>query len=424
METKKLNCLNLFLIGTLFIALGIFVLNTSTLILSAIVYIFGFAFSIVGIFKIGQFVIYHKQSKVEGIHLSNAFFHLGIGIVVLLFPDMPISLFAYFFGFYVLALGLSHGLNYYLMRKDKVKGRFNSLLACISYLLFALFLGLLPYIHIGIIMNVIAVYFIIYGSFYYKDFLSELLPNTRKDKIKRHIRISLPIFLQALLPKFVLDEVNDFLIPSDQKEIDARSDFSQYKIEEKADVEIFIHASNKGFGKVGHVDICIDNQFLSYGNYDSESVRMNELIGDGVLINAYKEDYIPFVIKDSEKTLFCYGLKLNDAQKQKVLKRMSEIKAMLYPWQVPNEDKKDPPYASRLLQSCPETAFYKFKRGRFKTYFVVKTNCVQLADYIVGSAGLDILNLNGIVTPGAYYEYLERQFAMKNEMVIYKKIYN
>lgn len=46
-ETKKLNCLNLFVIGTLFIALGIFVLNTETLILSAIIYVFGFAFSIV-----------------------------------------------------------------------------------------------------------------------------------------------------------------------------------------------------------------------------------------------------------------------------------------------------------------------------------------------------------------------------------------
>ncbi len=423
METKKLNCLNLFVIGSLFIALGIFVLNTSTLILDALVYIFGFAFFVVGLFKLGQIILPLKEHKQKAIRISNALFHLAIGIIILIFPNMPISLFAYCFGFYVLALGLSHGINYYLLRKDKVKGRLKVLFASICYLLFAFFLGLLPYIHIGIIMNVIAVYFIIYGCFYYKDLISELLPNTRKDKLKRHIRISLPIFLQALLPKFVLDEVNAFLVPSDQKVIDARSDFSQYKIEEKADVEIFIHASNKGFGKVGHVDICIDNQFLSYGNYDSESVRWAELIGDGVLINAYKEEYIPFVIKDSEKTLFCYGLKLNAQQKEKVRKRMEEIKTMLYPWQVPKYE-KDLPYAARLQQSCPETGFYKFKKGRFKTYFVVKTNCVQLADYIVGSAGLDILNLNGIVTPGAYYEYLDRQFAMKNDMVIYKKIYN
>lgn len=423
-ETKKLNCLNLFVIGTLFIALGIFVLNTETLILSAIIYVFGFAFSIVGIFKLGQIVLSRKESKRKGISISNALFHLLIGVIVLWFPSMPISLFAYCFGFYVLALGLSHGLNYLLLRKDKVKGRLKVLIASICYILFALFLGFLPYIHINIIMNVIAIYFIIYGGFYYKDLLIELLPSSRKDHIKRHIRISLPIFLQALLPKMVLDEVNEFLVPSDQKVIDARSDFSQYKIDEKADVEIYIHASNKGFGKVGHVDICIDNQFLSYGNYDSESVRLNELIGDGVLINAYKEEYIPFVIKDSEKTLFCFGLKLNEAQKQKVLARLEEIKAMLYPWQVPHYEGEDIPYAARLQNSCPETAFYKFKKGRFKTYFVVKTNCVQLADYIVGSAGLDILNINGIVTPGAYYEYLERQFALKNEMVIYKKIYN
>ncbi|NBK96852.1 MAG: DUF308 domain-containing protein [Erysipelotrichia bacterium] len=381
-------------------------------------------FLVTGLSKIAQLLFNKKQSKQKGITITNALVNFITGFIILLFPKMSISLFAYCFGIYVLALSFTHGANYLILRKNKVKGRWIELFVFLFYLAFAIFLGFIPYLHINVIMNVIATYFILYGIFYYKDLIVEMTPMKQKDHIKRHIRISLPVFLQALLPKFVLDEVNEFLIPSDQKEIDARSDFSQYKVAERADVEIYIHASNKGFGKVGHVDICIDNQFLSYGNYDSESVRFNELIGDGVLINAYKEEYIPFVIKDSEKTLFCFGLKLNALQKERVQKQLSEIKKLLYPWQVPTYKGKDLPYAARLLQECPDTAFYKFKKGRFKTYFVATTNCVQLADYIVGSAGLDILNMNGIVTPGAYYEYLERQFALNNQMVIYKKIYN
>lgn len=424
MKTKKINHLNLFIMGTLFILLGIFVLNTSTLLFDAIVFIFGIVFLVTGISKIFQIFFNKEKSKNKELTMTNALVNFVVGIIILMFPKMPIGIFAYCFGFYILALSITHGAYYLILQKDKVKGRWKEMGAFLFYLAFAIFLGFIPYLHINVIMNVIAAYFIMFGFFYYKDLVLDVIPVKRKDELKRHFRISLPVFMQAILPKFVLDEVNEFLIPSDQKEIDARSDFSQYKIEEKADVEIYIHASNKGFGKVGHVDICIDNQFLSYGNYDSESVRFNELIGDGVLINTYKEDYIPFVIKDSEKTLFCYGLKLSEVQKEKVLKRLADIKKLIYPWEVPMCDENDKPYANRLLEECPETAFYKFKRSRFKTYFVATTNCVQLADFIVGSAGLDILNINGIVTPGAYYEYLERQFSLNNELVIYKKIYN
>ena len=32
--------------------------------------------------------------------------------------------------------------------------------------------------------------------------------------------------------------------------------------------------------------------------------------------------------------------------------------------------------------------------------------------------------MNGIITPGTYYEYLNREFKKKNSMVISKNIYN
>ena len=35
-----------------------------------------------------------------------------------------------------------------------------------------------------------------------------------------------------------------------------------------------------------------------------------------------------------------------------------------------------------------------------------------------------VLKMYGVITPGAYYEYLNREFKKKNSMVISRKIYN
>lgn len=47
--------------------------------------------------------------------------------------------------------------------------------------------------------------------------------------------------------------------------------------------------------------------------------------------------------------------------------------------------------------------FYKFKSWYFKTYFTLTSNCVKLVDTIVGSIGLDLIAINGIITPDTYY---------------------
>ena len=54
--------------------------------------------------------------------------------------------------------------------------------------------------------------------------------------------------------------------------------------------------------------------------------------------------------------------------------------------------------------------FYKFTSSKFKTYFVLSTNCVLLADSIVGEAGTDILSPQGFIVPGTYQDYLDLEF--------------
>ena len=67
--------------------------------------------------------------------------------------------------------------------------------------------------------------------------------------------------------------------------------------------------------------------------------------------------------------------------------------------------------------------FYKFYKSTYKTYFLLSTNCVKLVDEVVGATGSDLLKINGVITPGAYYEYLEQEFKKEKSNVITKQIY-
>ena len=67
---------------------------------------------------------------------------------------------------------------------------------------------------------------------------------------------------------------------------------------------------------------------------------------------------------------------------------------------------------------------YKFIKGKYKKYFALGNNCVKLADEIISKSGIDALKIYGIITPGAYYEYLNREFRKKNSIVVSRKIYN
>ena len=47
----------------------------------------------------------------------------------------------------------------------------------------------------------------------------------------------------------------------------------------------------------------------------------------------------------------------------------------------------------------------------------------MVANSILKTIGKQIFNINGIITPGAYYDYCNKRFMMKNTNVISRKIY-
>ena len=200
-------------------------------------------------------------------------------------------------------------------------------------------------------------------------------------------------------------------------------------------MEVFVHTSANGFNRMGHVDLYYNGKVISYGNYDKSSERFFTMIGDGVVFTTNRDKYIPFCIEHSKKTIFAFGLKLTDKQKQNIDDAINKIFDNLHEWESPYQEaltksktkrikeNKYQDYASKLYQATT-AKFYKFKSGKYKKYFVLGINCCSLADNIIGKSGIDLLKMYGIITPGAYYEYLNREFQKKNSMVVSRKIYN
>ena len=79
---------------------------------------------------------------------------------------------------------------------------------------------------------------------------------------------------------------------------------------------------------------------------------------------------------------------------------------------------------SSQLYNDYSAKFFKFKRGNpFRTYYAMGTNCVKLADQLVGKSGIDILKVNGIITPGTYLDYLDRLYERGDSIVISRTLY-
>ena len=361
---------------------------------------------------------------------------LGVALVKLLVlgyllgsnlaTDVPIYILALVIGVYQIFHASINLVTYVLYRKNKIRPRFRLLLDG----LVLVFLGgtsLLSSTGNSVFqLFVLGAYFCLYGVSNIRDgFLFE--GEIGKNHLKRRIRISLPIVLAALIPARTLAKINKFM----QENADEREDIhlGMVKSGKTAELEIFVHTAETSlFSAIGHVDICYQGQVISYGSYDPHSERLFGTIGDGVLFKANREKYIELCKRESQKTLFAYGLSLSEQQKKAIEERLREIESLLIPWEPSSqllkrrEGEVKHTYSYQLKHEADAT-LYKFTSSKFKTYFVLSTNCVLLADSIVGEAGTDILSPQGFIVPGTYQDYLDLEFKKPSGIVVSRSIY-
>lgn len=361
---------------------------------------------------------------------------LGVALVKLLVlgyllgsnlaTDVPIYILALVIGVYQIFHATINLVTYVLYRKNKIRPRFRLLLDG----LVLVFLGgtsLLSSTGNSVFqLFVLGAYFFLYGVSNIRDgFLFE--EEIGKNHLKRRVRISLPIVLAALIPASTLAKINKFM----QENADEREDIhlGMVKSGKTAELEIFIHTAETSlFSAIGHVDICYQGRVISYGNYDPSSETLFGMVGDGVLYFCDRDKYIDLCKRESQKTLFGYGIDLTPEMEKAVQKKLAELKQLTIPWEpsadkiMTGDGKEDYIYAYKIRHET-DGELYKFIKSKFKSYFVLSTNCVLLADTIVGQAGTDILSPKGFIAPGTYQAYLDREFEKPNSIVVSKHVY-
>ncbi len=353
--------------------------------------------------------------------LFSCLFHLVLCLIFAVLPEFILGIAPLLFSIYLVILGISQYVICYLeIRSGERFGVRYFLVGCI-YLAISLPIGLSPLGKLDNFLICLSIYALFLGVSFIWDALIQIIPVKTKNHLKRKIRITLPKIVEAVIPYSVMVDINRNL------EVSGSRNYSYHQIEnQKANLSILIHTSNRGFNRMGHIDICFDGKVISYGCYDEGSRFVGELFGDGVLFEANsKREYINFCIDNSKKTIFDFGLCLTEAQTKRVRLRIQELLENTYPWdhRTDKNYRDGKSYAAKLYKRT-KAKFYKFKSGKYKTYYVMGTNCCFLADDIVGKSGMDILSINGLITPGTYYDYLNRKLKSKNSSIIYKDIYN
>lgn len=368
-------------------------------------------------------------SKFSITRFMNALLPAIFGFVFLTFSGKVTTLYTFFIGTYILLIGIIKFIDYLLQRADQTPGRSVVLFNALIIIGMSLPIFLNPATHTARVSIITGIFCIFYGITVLGDFLVEILPMKQTDRIKQRIRLNLPVFLTALMPKQAITHINSLLEVSDDGIIEEES----FKVEKVPDIEIFVHVTEKGTGTMGHSDFCFEGKVYCYGNYDDASFKLFGAIGDGVLFTTTDRDrYIQFCADETGDSIFAFGLSLTEVQKQAIRDQIKELFTHVVPWQAKIvrygqgtyvSEKEPTDYASNLYRET-HASMYKFKNTSFKTYFVLATNCVKLVDYVVRSSGVSGANPNGIMTPGAYYEFLDRQYRMKNSIVISKQTYH
>ena len=414
MKEKTISTNSILISSILFCLLGIILIVVPTGSLS----LFHFTISI-SMILLGTFLIIINIFKKEVI--SNTFigiFLLFAGIFFFYNPTNFLVLFPILFSIYIFLMGIIKFSTFYIYKSNKFDGFIRTFFNAIWDFLFSFLILINPTRSIKPLTYILGFYFILVAITQFIDFLRIKFPDNFLVK-RRRFRITLPTIISLFIPYTFYTKINKFL----------NDEVTHVKIDKNVsgnvDLEIFIGVKESLIGKFGHADLCFENKIYSYGHYDEESKRLFDCVGDGTLfIVNNREKYLRFCAEHSKKTIFAFGITLTDKQKEKVRDELNRIQSYTYRWKCLQETNKNNNYGdyASCLYRATNAKFYKFKESTYKLYFALWTNCVKLVDNIMKATGSDILRLNGVITPGAYYYHLNNEFKKKKSNVIRKEI--
>lgn len=339
-------------------------------------------------------------------------------LLMLLVAVMPGVLASLAFGFYMLFCAGCYFLQAYADGLSNWKNPWNLLLAC-GYLVLAFFLFMARHDDSRILQIAIGWYLVFQGL--------ELLLVHGAGRHHRSLGVqvmnhmtSLPVAFVTFLPFMILETMEK------RVKTGCEVDYNRNKTEEKPDLVVYIHTGTEGVHTVGHMTFCFEGLMYSYGNYARKKEKIGGTLGPAVFFTVDPEIYINNSCIYEGSTLYAFGLKLTEEQKNRLRTLLQEMTDSMVRWECPLQEAADgwknpasflKDYASRLFwrTGCK---FYQFTQGPWRTYWVMGTNCSLFAETVLTAAGCEIPRKKGIVSPGEYFQYFEELFADPESQVI------
>lgn len=370
-------------------------------------------------------LIYNKQNRQKKFIMRDVA-DILFGVIIISIRESIINLLPVVFGLYFLAIAIIRTVDYYIYKKNKIKGRLRILFSIILNLLASIILSINPHLKTKYIVIIIGIYLILFGIKYAVDFFIEILPSKILNKIKRKIKIPIPEIFTAFIPQQLISLVNEMLEVNP-----GASDYNYQKSDSETDLQIILHLAKSGTATMGHIEIAFRNIVYSYGNYDMHSRSLFQAVGDGVILIVDKQKYIKYCVEKRDRYLIEFGLQLTDKEKEIIEKNINELintntidyysdAQLIEQGKIPKRQLTD---MSSEIYMYAGGYFRKIIKGKYKKFFVLNNNCAMMVKSVLKKIGKDVMAINGILTPGAYYDYLNRQFMLKNTNVITRKIY-
>ena len=277
MQMKKVNK-NLIFYFAMALALavaGITSILARSSLVSLVMVLLGVDLMINGLVQLVRFFLAKMRRSGDFSVLIRAFLSMSASVFLIWYQEIPMWLMVVLFGAYMLLYGTAFLIQWWLYRQDVVKGRFLMFLMMIGFYVVGGIFLLSPSLTMDDMLILFGIYCLMLALTYFRDGLDALSSKT-KSRMKRKVRFTMPAIICALVPAKALNDINEYLKDEDDYEID------DHKDEEKGDLDIYVHVTDSGFGLLGHMDIGFEGMILSYGNYDTDSYRLNSIIGDGV----------------------------------------------------------------------------------------------------------------------------------------------
>lgn len=355
--------------------------------------------------------------------IINAVLSIILSVLVLIFNKLIIG-FGIGFGLWAFLTGVVQMAYVWQLHITGTKGSINYIIRALVSFAFAIALLVRPLAHMINAQTVAGIYMLLQGISAFTEYLKALFKwDMANSRLLMRIRIQPPVMLTSFLPVWLLDKFNRMLEYNNTDHIYEKPEDGEKTDDiSKNNLTILFHLGHNVALGYGHVDFALGNQVYSYGCYDDASSRFMNFYSDGTFMVTKLQPYLDYCRRWQKKTLVSFTMRLTVEQEKRVRKSIEATLAECQPWQ-PTERNSPAIGQSAHASSKIPIKYYKVTSGPFKIYSALKTNCVAMAEILVGQTGVKVLPSYGIITPGSYYAFLDRQLKDPDSPVIRKTVY-